>query len=367
MPKRVIDFDAMWGSDKIAACAEWAQAEYAWLYGLADASGCFEVTNLRVIWGRVAAVRRNLTIERLEQILDEFQNKGLLFVWEHEGKRYAHWTGSDVPGRLPPPSWRARLERYAPPVPKQRFAEYMSKFARGRAALAGGKFSGSPRAEEEQLQFESSDLKRDERGAGLKDGVEEAQAQDWNLNWNRNQKGDLNSVRTPWTANAQTANSKILLNAREDQNPSSQVKAKADSGTISPGEKGSTPQPGMQGQIPGQETANPNANTDADVRPSCNFNANRSANTRKSGEWGDSSDQAFRAAASRRAFGGSEERGYSAAPRAMRDKWEQLQRDIHVGEGPSSHGPVRVNPEALERIRQREAELIAARKARGSG
>ena len=122
MPKRVIDFDAMWGSDKIASCAEWAQAEYAWLYGLADASGCFEITNLRVIWGRVAAIRRNLTIERLEQIFIEFQDKGLLFVWEHEGKRYAHWTGSDVPGRLPPPSWRMRLERFAPPVPKQKLA-----------------------------------------------------------------------------------------------------------------------------------------------------------------------------------------------------------------------------------------------------
>jgi hypothetical protein len=105
MPKRVIDFDAMWGSDKLAACAAWAQAEYAWLYGLADASGCFELTNLRVIWGRVAAVRGNFTIERLEQVFAEFQDKGLLFVWEYEGKRYAHWTGSDVPGRLPPPSW----------------------------------------------------------------------------------------------------------------------------------------------------------------------------------------------------------------------------------------------------------------------
>ncbi len=118
MPKRVIDFDAMWGSDKLAACAEWAQAEYAWLYGLADASGCFEVTNLRVIWGRVAAIRGNFTIERLEQVFGEFQDKGLLFVWEYEGKRYAHWTGSDVPGRLPAPSWRSRLERFAPPVPK---------------------------------------------------------------------------------------------------------------------------------------------------------------------------------------------------------------------------------------------------------
>jgi hypothetical protein len=149
MPKRVIDFDAMWGSDKLAACAEWAQVEYAWLYGLADASGCFELTNLRVIWGRVAAVRRNLTLERLEQVFDEFHDKGLLFIWEEHGKRYGHWTGSDVPGRLPPPSWRMRLERFAPPVPKQQLAEYMSRFARGRAASVGGAFLGpdSPASE----------------------------------------------------------------------------------------------------------------------------------------------------------------------------------------------------------------------------
>ena len=142
MPKRVIDFDAMWGSDKLASCAEWAQAEYAWLYGLADASGCFELTNLRVIWGRVAAIRRNLSIERLEQIFHEFHDKGLLFVWEENGKRYGHWTGSDVPGRLPAPSWRIRLERLAPPVPKQQFAEFMSRFSRGRAASPGGGFFG---------------------------------------------------------------------------------------------------------------------------------------------------------------------------------------------------------------------------------
>jgi hypothetical protein len=169
MPKRVIDFDAMWGSDKLAACAAWAQGEYAWLYGLADASGCFELTNLRVIWGRVAAIRGNFTIERLERVFAEFQEKGLLFVWEHEGKRYAHWTGSDVPGRLPPPSWRMRLERFTPPVPKQQLAAYMARFARGRAALGGVGFRGEAQREsanqKEDCRFEISDLK-DERWRG---------------------------------------------------------------------------------------------------------------------------------------------------------------------------------------------------------
>ena len=55
MPKRVLDFDAMWAYDKIAACAEWAKAEYAWIYGLADANGSFELTNLRVLWCKVSA------------------------------------------------------------------------------------------------------------------------------------------------------------------------------------------------------------------------------------------------------------------------------------------------------------------------
>jgi hypothetical protein len=174
MPKRVIDFDAMWGSDKLAACAAWAQGEYAWLYGLADASGCFETTNLRVIWGRVAAIRANLTIERLEQVFAEFQDKGLLFVWEHEGKRYAHWTGSDVPGRLPPPSWRMRLEKFAPPVPKQRLAEYMARFARGRAALGGMGFRGEaqrePCSRQEDLRFEISDLDEEPGNVGREAG-----------------------------------------------------------------------------------------------------------------------------------------------------------------------------------------------------
>ena|SRR5579872_5383339 len=143
MPKRVLDFDALWASDKLAACADWAQAEYAWLYGLADASGSFELTNLRVIWGRVAAIRKNLTIERLDAVFAEFIARGLLFTWEEHGKRYGHWTGSDVPGRLPAPSWRARLERLAPPVPHEALAVYAERFASRRPiahandALAG--------------------------------------------------------------------------------------------------------------------------------------------------------------------------------------------------------------------------------------
>ena len=139
MPKRVLDFDALWASDKLAACAEWAQSEYAWLYGLADASGSFEITNMRVIWGRVAAIRKSLSLERLQEIFDEFIARGLLFTWEENGKRYGHWTGSDVPGRLPRRSWRMRLEKLAPPVPCEALAAYSARFGGSKEIMVAGR------------------------------------------------------------------------------------------------------------------------------------------------------------------------------------------------------------------------------------
>lgn len=173
-----------------------------------------------MIWGRVAAVRANLTIERLEQIFLEFQDKGLLFVWEHEGKRYAHWTGSDVPGRLPPPSWRMRLEKFAPPVPKQRLAEYMSRFARGRAALAGVGFRGEElpqefrstagarhsdpqhleglRSEISDLKFEISNLKSEARTSNVQPEIHGAKERSREPRSGAKEQTQEGAQRWPW-------------------------------------------------------------------------------------------------------------------------------------------------------------------------
>ena len=183
MPKRVLDFDALWASDKLASCAEWAQSEYAWLYGLADASGSFEITNLRVIWGRVAAIRKNFTLERLQEIFDEFIARGLLFTWEENGKRYGHWTGSDVPGRLPRHSWRMRLEKLAPPVPCEALASYSARFGGSKETMVAEAGAGlqsdelydgtpaeiSPKFEEGHARFthEREDAHAQDRDLGL--------------------------------------------------------------------------------------------------------------------------------------------------------------------------------------------------------
>jgi hypothetical protein len=44
-----------------------------------------------------------------------------------------------------------------------------------------------------------------------------------------------------------------------------------------------------------------------------------------------------------------------------RMKAEEVARELRVGEGPSSFGPVRMKPEAVERFRQRNAKRDGTR------
>jgi hypothetical protein len=294
MPKRVIDFDAMWGSDKLASCAEWAQAEYAWLYGLADASGCFELTNLRVIWGRVAAIRRNLSLERLEQIVHEFQDKGLLFAWEENGKRYGYWTGSDVPGRLPAPSWRVRLERLAPAVPKQQLGEFMSRFSRGRAASPGGGFLG------DSLEWADRGSTNRPVEGNLKESLESPQAQDWN--WNRKQEKEG-----------------VALKAHpEGKKYETQDRANAEE---------TTPQ---QLYLPNLNSKSETPQPEPACAPASRSSLNQSARAAAAGSTNPTANSNY-----------------------SQDKSFVLARELVVGQGPQC-GPVRVKPEVLERIRARE-------------
>jgi hypothetical protein len=126
VPKRILDGEGMWGSDKLAACEIWARREYAWLYPLADANGCFELTSLRVIWGKVAANRPDLTLQRLQEVFEQFTRHGLLFTWVTNGKRYGHWTKSE--GRLPPRSERRRHKSLAPGIPVGELIKYLKSF-----------------------------------------------------------------------------------------------------------------------------------------------------------------------------------------------------------------------------------------------
>jgi hypothetical protein len=422
MPKRVLDFDALWGSDKLAACSSWAQAEYAWLYGLADASGCFELTNLRVIWGRVAAIRRDLTIERLEQVFTEFQEQGLLFVWEHQGKRYAHWTGSDVPGRLPPPSWRMRLERFAPPVPKQRLAEYMSRFARGRAALAGAGFLGEEHPElanlKQDCKIENSELEEGRRSAGppqsvqiadprllISDHGEEGGTQNLELKGSGEAEGKAAEARNEnWEVSAAKCDSRDKMSdGLSEATGARGLKARVEEGQAQDLDLG------LDWDLNGKRDLGVNRGLgDPDCHKrrarsvtrekeffktglddsSSNSKTNQGLNAREGPGFKSCSgicqpreqpspakpsaytnlrarvpDPAMKVALSDMGDGASERRASDDFARkggsyAWREKELAVERELRVGQGPVC-GPVGVKPEVLERIRRREAARAA--------
>lgn len=142
MPARVIDFPALWASDKLRACPVWARREYAWVYGVADGHGNFEITNLSVVLGLVGPIREDLTLTKLAQIFEEFEKHGLLYVWEEAGKKFGHWTNCEK--RLPPQSSRLRYSRTTPPVPEKELQEYRAKFSGAAAKLAPQKAAENP-------------------------------------------------------------------------------------------------------------------------------------------------------------------------------------------------------------------------------
>jgi hypothetical protein len=397
MPKRVIDFDAMWGSDKLAGCAAWAQAEYAWLYGLADASGCFELTNLRVIWGRVAAIRANLTIERLEQVFAEFQEKGLLFVWEHEGKRYAHWTGSDVPGRLPPPSWRMRLERFAPPVPKQRLAEYMGRFARGRGALGGVGFRAEaplePFNRAEERGVEISDLRETEERAAHSQGSDYGERRMPIEDRQGDFRFEISDVKQKLGSDGRIRNSQLGSGGGHESAAAGGGEGIGDRRRDSAGagglkwrvEEGQAQDLGLdwnlngkwgmggeekRGGADGARDSLTRANRGEEITGTRSFDANSDANSNPNSksQLHSSSDANLQANSQANARANATSPpdaksvpvAYSTANTYWRDKGVAVARELFVGQGPVC-GPARVKPEVLERIRRREAARAGSR------
>ena len=173
MPKRVIDGEAMWGSDKLHACPLWARKEYPWLYSLADAFGSFEL-NLRVIAAKLRPNRPDLGERKLEAVFGQFSEHGLAFIWSENGKLYLHWTGSEAPGRLPTASRRSKRyeKQLAPTVPKKAYQSYVKAFTGNgsvqqpnetlRSALAFASASASASAsavEEHDYSFTGKHLK----------------------------------------------------------------------------------------------------------------------------------------------------------------------------------------------------------------
>jgi len=118
MPKRIIDGEALWGSDRIASVEpEWVRPEYANLIPLALSNGVFEFS-VRRVWKDVYAYNRpSMTEKKVAIVLEALRAAKLLFVFQAEGKSWGFWTGIDRPGRLPSRERRGTHEKTGPEPP----------------------------------------------------------------------------------------------------------------------------------------------------------------------------------------------------------------------------------------------------------
>jgi hypothetical protein len=135
MPKRVIDGEALWRSDKLKLVEPPIyRAEYANLIPLALANGSFEADPHRIYANVYAFNRPDITFEAVEAILAEFEHRKMLFLWRDRstGKQWGYWVGIGKPGRLPPASRRGEHEVLGADPPEAELRAFLSGVANGQ-------------------------------------------------------------------------------------------------------------------------------------------------------------------------------------------------------------------------------------------
>jgi hypothetical protein len=128
MPKRVVDGDSLWRSEKLNHVEPPSfRAEYANLIPLALANGSFEA-DPRLVWATVYAYNRpEITVETVEALLVEFMRVKMLFIWRdaRNGKQWGFWVGIDRPGRLPGKSRHGTNERVGAAPPEDELRKFL--------------------------------------------------------------------------------------------------------------------------------------------------------------------------------------------------------------------------------------------------
>lgn len=128
MPKRIVDGNGIWRSDKLRAVPAWARSEYPWLIPLALANGVFECDPEHIWFDCYAYNRPDVTKDQVVAVLNSFEQAKLLFRWTYNGKTYGFWVGSDKPGRLPGKSRKdGKHDPIGPEVPTNLLAAFLSE------------------------------------------------------------------------------------------------------------------------------------------------------------------------------------------------------------------------------------------------
>jgi hypothetical protein len=116
MPKRIIDGEALWTSQKLKNVPYEYRLHYAMWIPLAEANGCFEAS-VPLIKSKVYSfLFPDIELQTIEDILTSFCRVGLINLYNARGKKWGFFVGIDKPGRLPS---KKHLDRYQnlPPGP----------------------------------------------------------------------------------------------------------------------------------------------------------------------------------------------------------------------------------------------------------
>jgi hypothetical protein len=111
MPKRLIDGEALWRSNKLNQVQPLSfRAEYSNLIPLAEADGTFEA-DVRRVWANVYSYNRpDVTVDMVAEILDEFERVGMLVrKGDEKGKVWGIFVGME--SRLPAKSQRDKYKQ----------------------------------------------------------------------------------------------------------------------------------------------------------------------------------------------------------------------------------------------------------------
>jgi hypothetical protein len=129
MPKRIIDGEALWTSDKLLGVPTKYRSEYANLIPLALANGVFECDPDKV-WSRVYAYNRpDIVPSHVVTMLDSYESAKMLFRWqEPDGKLWGYWIGIDKIGRLPTAArLNKRHERIGPTPSQEKINQWLAE------------------------------------------------------------------------------------------------------------------------------------------------------------------------------------------------------------------------------------------------
>ncbi len=130
MPNRVIK-DSVWTSPTLAKLSQLADAYWDRFILVADDWGCFDAAP-EVIKGTVFPRRKEVDIEVIEELLQEYNKNGLLFLWWEEDRRwgfFAKWDKHYYSGSTQYGSKGERIKhrRKTPEPPKDELKAYLKQ------------------------------------------------------------------------------------------------------------------------------------------------------------------------------------------------------------------------------------------------